>query len=146
MIDQRLPGPLPSLADAGFWSACRQHELRMRQCQACQSWHHPPMPLCPRCQSQELEWRLVEGPALLYTWSRVHVALHSSVAASLPYYIAVVEFPACDGVRLIAGLEHTDSLPPAIGSECQLLWVIADSGQPIPGFRTRPRDAGAAAT
>ena len=136
MSEHRLPGPVATPLDAGFWSGCEQHELRIHHCLTCGSWHHPPLPLCPRCQSAELEWRRVEGPAVLYSWSRVHVAVHPSVADLIPYYIAVVEFPAAGGARLIARLEHTHDGPPSIGSECELFWVAADGGQPLPVFRS----------
>lgn len=139
MLPHDPPGPIPSPADAGFWAACGQHELRLRHCRPCGAWHHPPMPLCPRCQSPELEWRVVEGPAVLYSWTRVHVAMHPSVADVLPYYIAVVEFPACAAARLVTYLDHADTGPPAIGAECELCWLAAAGGQPVPAFRTPPR-------
>jgi len=132
-----LPGPVPSNSDAGYWLACRRHELTLCHCGTCGHWHHPPLPLCPACQGTNLEWRLVEGPALLYTWSRVHVAMHASVADFLPYCIAVVEFPSCGGVRLIAWLDHPEVGPPAIGCECELFWLTSDGGQPLPAFRPR---------
>jgi uncharacterized OB-fold protein len=81
---------------------------------------------------------MVEGQALLYTWSRAHVAMHPSVADFVPYYIAVVEFPSCGGARLIAWFDHPEAEPPAIGCECELYWLTSDGGQPIPAFRPRP--------
>lgn len=139
MMDSGLPGPKPFEADAGYWSACRQHKLCARRCLACGSWHHPPIPLCPKCQSSNLEWQPLSGTALLFSWTRVHIAMHPAVAAAVPYCIAVVEFPACDGVRIIARLDHAGDDAPAIDAECELHWITAGDGQPLPAFRTLVR-------
>ena len=135
MMNSGLPGPKPSQADAGFWSACRQHKLCARRCLACGSWHQPPIPMCPKCQSSNLEWQTLSGIALLFSWTRVHIAMHPAVADAIPYGIAVVEFPACDGVRIIARLDHASDSAPAIGAECELYWINAAEGQPLPAFR-----------
>lgn len=139
MSETELPGPVPTLTDAGYWSACSSQQLAFRHCTTCGAWHHPPLPLCPACQGLELEWRPVEGPGRLYSWTRVHLAMHASVAEATPYYIALVEFADSGGVRLLARLEHAASGPPQIGSECELYWIRAAGGQPIPAFRTLAR-------
>lgn len=136
MADHELPGPVPTLVDAGFWSACMERQLVFRHCRACDDWHHPPLPLCPRCQGTDLEWRPAEGPALLFTWTRAYLAMHPSVDGAVPYYIAVVEFPDCGHVRLLARLEHPGSGFPAIGSECVLDWIRAGDAQLMPAFHT----------
>jgi uncharacterized OB-fold protein len=83
-----------------------------------------------------LEWGRVEGPGLLYSWTRVHVAMHPSVVKALPYHIGVIAFPDCDGVRLVAWLDHRANTTPVIGAKCALDWIVADTGQPVPVFRT----------
>jgi uncharacterized OB-fold protein len=135
MLSQGFPAPISTPVDADFWMACRQHELRLRHCLACHEWHHPPLPLCPNCQGSELQWRRVEGPALLYSWTGVHIAMHPSVAGCLPYYIAVIEFPACSAVRFIAQLDSSATPPRAIGALCELCWLTSEDGQPVPAFR-----------
>lgn len=138
MNDSELPGPIPGIADAGFWSACARQELTFRHCKTCGAWHHPPLPLCPACQSLELEWSGATGRALLFSWTRVHLAMHPSVVQAVPYYIGLVEFPECGGVRLLARLECAGAASPTIGSECELYWVIAAGGQSIPAFLASP--------
>src|SRR5262249_9470960 len=120
--------------EAAFWSACARGELAFRCCESCGNWHHPPLPLCPFCQKSSLTWVRAEGPCLLYSWTRAHIAAHSSVAEDIPYYIVVVEFPACGGVRLLGRLERPASEPPRIGSVCELHWIKA-AGQSVPAFR-----------
>lgn len=136
MANPDLPGPVPCVADAAFWSACRERKLVFRHCGACDAWHHPPLPLCPRCQGGQLEWRPAEGAAQLFTWTRAHLAMHPAVDRAVPYYIGVVEFPDCGHVRLLARLEHLGKDSPAIGSECVLDWICAGDGQLMPAFHT----------
>ncbi len=143
MLDIGLPGPKNTHGDAGFWSACRQHELRAQRCLACEHWHHPPIPMCPRCQSSDLEWQPLIGAAFLFSWTRVHIAMHPAVTAVIPYCIGVVEFPVCDGVRIIARLDHPSDNAPAIGAKCELYWITAADGQPLPAFRTQVQSSGA---
>jgi uncharacterized OB-fold protein len=136
MINHGLPPPAPSTVDRPFWDACARHELVLRHCPACARWHHPPLPLCPECQHDGLEWRRVTGPARLYSWTRVHVAGHPTVDAAVPYYVAVIEFPGCGGTRIVTRLDHDGEGLPAIGEPCELIWVEAEGGQPVPAFRT----------
>lgn len=79
------------------------------------------------------------GPAVLFSWTRVHLAVHPSVADFLPYCIAVVEFPQCGNVRLIAWLDHQAASSPPIGEECELFWLVTDDGTPVPAFRIKSR-------
>ena len=136
-----LPGPVPTQTDQEYWLACNRRELKLRHCLTCDRWHHPPLPMCPHCQGLQLDWRPVDGPAVLYSWTRVHVATHPCVTDALPYCIAVVEFPANSGVRLLAHLDHPDGGPPEIGAECELYWISVDGGQLAPAFRLLPRGA-----
>jgi uncharacterized OB-fold protein len=57
------------------------------------------------------------------------------MAEAVPYYVAVVEFPECGGVRLLARLEHASDEQPVIGSRCDLIWVETE-GQFVPAFHT----------
>lgn len=102
------------------------HELAFLRCENCDHWHHPPLPLCPRCQSTDLAWIPADGPCVLFSWTRVHSAV--------PYYVAVIEFPECGGVRLIARLEHSGNEQPVIGGQCDLFWIEAEGGF-VPAFR-----------
>ena len=112
-----------------------RRDLTFRCCENCGHWHHPPLPLCPSCQSTNLAWVPANGAAFLYSWTRVHIAVHPSMAQAVPYYVAVIEFPECGGVRLLARLEHSRDEPPVIGGKCDLIWIRAED-QLVPAFRT----------
>ena len=139
MLPADLPGPVIAESEAPFWAACREHRLVFRRCDDCAAWHHPPLPRCPRCRSARLQWAEARGPARLYAWTRVHVALHPSVEGMPPYLVAVVEFPACGGVRLITNLRAE---APRIGAELDLVWGTVGGAQPVPRFVQRETEDG----
>ncbi|HVM94890.1 MAG TPA: zinc ribbon domain-containing protein, partial [Candidatus Acidoferrales bacterium] len=66
------PTPVPNFDNAGFWEACRKHELRIQRCSACGTLRHHPRPMCPACNSVDYDWQLVSGRATLYSFTIVH--------------------------------------------------------------------------
>jgi len=132
ILPDAVPGPRPSELDAPFWNACRERRLVFQRCGDCGRWRHPPAPLCPSCQSLCIRWETAGHEARVYSVTRVHAAAHPSVATSLPYTLAVVEFPECGGVRLITNLAGPET--PEIGARVALLWETAE-GMPVPRFR-----------
>ena len=57
---------LPRLTDQnrGFWTGGEVGELRFWRCQDCQTYIHPPVPLCPLCRSKALAVEAVSGRAM----------------------------------------------------------------------------------
>jgi len=129
-----LPRPRPTPDDAPFWAACRERRLVFQRCAACGRFRHPPVPVCPACRSPAVTWTEAFGPARLYTFTEVHHAAHAAVRERLPYVVAVVEFPAMDGVRLVSNL--VDGTPPRIGAALELVWEDAGEGLFLPRFRS----------
>jgi uncharacterized OB-fold protein len=70
-----------------------------------------------------------------FTW--VHTAAHESVAQSLPYNVAVVEFPALPGVRLISNVMGVGPGELAVGDALSLAWDPAGEAMFLPRFRRR---------
>ncbi len=125
--------PEPSIDDAPFWEGCRARELRVQCCADCGRHRHPPTPRCPYCQSANLRWEAVRGPARLYTWTEVHHAAHPAVRGRGPYVVAVVEYPEMGGVRVISNL--VDAAAPKIGAELALFWDDVGDGMWLPRYR-----------
>ena len=99
-----LPSPVPTEEDAPFWESLLQGVLRFQQCADCRAVTHPPALLCPRCQSEARIWAAAPRIGILYSYTIVHRAAHPSVEQALPYNVALVEFPECDGIRLIGNV------------------------------------------
>jgi uncharacterized OB-fold protein len=91
--------PSPNADDAPFWKHCAQRRLTFQQCRDCATLTHPPIGVCPRCQSMARDWVEAPSRARVYSFTWVHTAANDSVSEALPYNVAVVDFPdlpACD--------------------------------------------------
>ena len=130
-----VPGPRIDEVNAPFWDNCREHKLKFQQCADCAHLIHPPLPMCPRCQSLNRNWRDAPQDATVYSFVWVHTAAHESVAGSLPYNVALVAFPALPGVRLISNVIDATPGDLAIGDKLTLVWEVGAGDQSLPRFR-----------
>jgi uncharacterized OB-fold protein len=64
--------------------------LLLQACSSCDHVWHPPLPICPRCRSFEVEWRPASGRGTVHSFTIVHHAAHPAVEAWLPYLVALV--------------------------------------------------------
>lgn len=129
-----LPSPQPTLDDEPFWANLALRRLTFQACGSCGRFRHPPVPLCPHCQSTVIEWREAPPRGRIFTFTEVCYAAHDAVAAALPYNVSVVEFPECGGVRLITNVIGP-SEEIAIGAEVELFWDEIEGQSPLPRFR-----------
>jgi uncharacterized protein len=130
-----IPGIEPNMDDASFWDDCAQRQLRFQACGHCGTPRHPPQPICPKCQSFE-QTRLDAPPeARVYTYTVVHHAGHPAVESRLPYVVAVVEFSALAGVRLVSNVTDVDTDKVHIGMPLRLWWDDIGGGRFVPRFR-----------
>lgn len=136
-LPETLPAVQPTLDDQKFWAYCRERSLRFQTCARCGTFRHPPMPLCPKCHSDESAWTIAKGPMLIFTYTWVHHPAHPEVKASLPYNVALVEFPACGHVRLVSNVVDASQADLVIGREVFLHWELGNGGQFLPRFRLK---------
>lgn len=134
-----VPGPKIDEVNAPFWEHCRAERLTFQQCSECSHLIHPPLPVCPHCQSVNRQWREAPPEGVVFSFVWVHTAAHDSVSGHLPYNVALVEFPALPGVRLVSNVVNvthgqTDG-PLAIGDRLALVWEPGENDQMLPRFR-----------
>jgi len=127
--------PDPNVDDAPFWTHCAARRLTFQRCTACGRVTHPPIGVCPACQSFERTWIDAPPDARVYSFTWVHTAAHESVAQSLPYNVVVVEFPALPGVRLISNVVDVVPGELAIGDALTLAWEDVGESVVLPRFR-----------
>ena len=125
--------PSPNADDAPFWGNCAQRRLTFQKCRACGTVTHPPIGVCPQCQSLERTWIEAPAQAQVYSFTWIHTAAHDLVADRLPYNVAVVAFSELPCVRLITNV--VDVRPGAldIGDRVSLVW------EPLSGIGALPR-------
>ena len=115
-----------------FWRGGAEGELRFLRCRPCRTWIHPPMPLCPECESFDLAPEAVSGRAVLVTYTENHQPWIPGFPP--PYVVAIVELPEQAGLRLTTNLIHCDVASIAIGMALRVVFEEADDGIFLPLF------------
>ena len=93
--------PLPVLdhLTTPFWEACREHKLRIKQCNHCGKAQFPPGPVCTHCRSADLKWIDASGRGKVYSWIVVRHPIPKEIyAAEVPYVVALVDL--AEGTRM----------------------------------------------
>lgn len=95
--------PLVDEESASHWAALSDRRLVLQRCEACRRCRFPPLPACPYCGHLGSEVLEATGAGRVYSWVRVHRALHQERQGEVPYVVVVVEL--VEGPRLAARLE-----------------------------------------
>ncbi len=130
-----VPGPHIDDVNAPFWEHCNAQRLMFQQCGDCLRLVHPPLPICPHCQSLTRQWLEAPAEAVVYSFTWAHTPAHESVRSSLPYNVALVEFPALPGVRFVSNVINAEHGQLAIGDRLVLEWEPGGNEQLLPRFR-----------
>ena len=81
-----------------FWTGGKSGQLMINQCQSCQNYIHPPVPMCPKCHSRDVVATAVSGLATVNSFTINHMPWLPDLA--VPYVFAVVELIEQKGLRL----------------------------------------------
>ena len=126
--------PVPDLDSAGFWEGCKAHRLLIRACNGCGRGHYPPGPICPWCQSWDIEWREVAGRGRVRTFVIFRHPFVPELKDALPYTIVRVEIEELPDAVLHGRLDG-DAETIAIGDRVAVSWVEAGEGYVIPNWK-----------
>jgi uncharacterized protein len=98
------PRPLPRLdaENRPFWTGGAVGELRIMRCQDCQTFIHPPRPVCRNCLSENVAPQAVAGTGAVDTFTINYQKWHP--AAEVPYIIARVALDGVPGVYLTTNI------------------------------------------
>ena len=112
-----------------------QRRLLINRCGACNTWHHPPLPICPACRSPDVEPTEVAGSGTLH----LTVFLHQGPPApgvdySAPHPVVTVELDEQPGLRFTSTVVGTENDQITIGRRVRLDWTDR-GGMPLPVFR-----------
>lgn len=134
-FSKEMPRPEPNMDDAGFWQGCADRSLVFQACGQCGTLRHPPVPMCPTCHSTSVKWIKAPQHGEIFTFTVVSHASHEAVTPQLPYVVAVVQFPALPGVRLVTNITDIASGDVRIGMPVQLWWDDIGDGMHLPRFK-----------
>ena len=101
---QQSGRPLPalSLESEFFWTSGQDGRLRIQRCLSCSGYLHPPGPICPYCQSREVDVVAVSGHGTVAAYT---VNYHQWLPGMVPpYAIGIVALDEDDRVRITSNL------------------------------------------
>lgn len=132
--DYKAPLPHPTPDSKPFWSAAKQHELRIQRCRACGDAYFYPRNVCPSCLSRDVEWFTASGRGRLHTFVIVHRGLKVT-PLELPYVLAMVELE--EGPRLMTNLVGIEPDPAKIRCDMPVVveWADVTPEVTLPRFR-----------
>jgi uncharacterized OB-fold protein len=132
-LDMPVPNPTPD--EQPFWDHCAARDLRIQCCPDCDTFRHPPVPVCNSCGSTAIEWRPVSGHGSVFSYTIAYHPTHPAVKPALPYNIAVVLLEGAGDVRLVTNVIDVPPAEMAIGLPVTLIWQEARDGFVLPRFR-----------
>ena len=129
----RRPSPLVTDDSAVFWEAAAEGRLVAERCGNCARLRHPPRPMCPYCQSLEVEVAELSGRGQVYSYG----ILHHPKSPAFDYPVIGVLVDLDEGVRLVSNLTDLDPDGVRIGLPVEVHYVPTAAGPTVPVFRPR---------
>lgn len=104
MSEKKPTRMLPRLTEDNrpFWTGGATGELRIMRCQDCETFIHPPRPVCRNCLSENVEPETVAGTGVVDTYTVNHQKWHP--AMEVPFVIARVALDDVPGVYLTTNI------------------------------------------
>ena len=130
----RKPIPVPTPETQFFWDKCKEHELWLQRCQACQHAFFYPRLHCPQCLSDDVPGFRASGKGTLWTYMINHRAV-PGFEDDAPYAIAIVQLE--EGPRMMSNIVGIENTPENLVLDMPLEVVFEDATEEIaiPKFR-----------
>lgn len=133
MTEYNKPLPKASEESAEFWKGCKRHELLIQRCRQCGTYRHYPRPMCPECNSMDVEWVKVSGKGKVYTWATAHRAFHEGLANEIPYAVVIIQLE--EGVRLTSNIVDCKLEDLYIGMPVEVIFDDVTGEVTLPKFK-----------
>ena len=124
----RKPVPVPTPETQFFWEKCKEHELWIQRCQACQHVFFYPRFHCPQCLSADVPWFQASGKGTLWSYMINHRPI-PGFEEETPYAIAVVQLE--EGPRMMSNIVGVDNTPENLMLDMPLEVVFEDATEEI---------------
>jgi uncharacterized OB-fold protein len=114
-----------------WWDLINEGVLPIQRCKQCGTLHHPPRPMCWKCQS--LEWDHVEASGKGTVYSYVVVYRPPFPGYEYPIVVAIVELE--EGTRIVSNLVGVEPDDVEIGMSVKVSIENVDEELKLPLFR-----------
>jgi hypothetical protein len=125
------PAPIVTEDNAGFWDAADEGRLVAQRCADCGRLRHPPRPMCPECNSLEVEATTLSGRGVVYSYA----VLHHPQNPAFEYPVLAALLDLDEGVRVVSNLVGIEPDEIRIGLPVQAEFVATDGDHRVPVFR-----------
>ena len=117
-----VPRTLPDIEPhtEAFWTGGQSGHLMINQCQSCQRYVHPTVPMCPSCQSRDVVATPVSGKATVVSYTVNHMPWVPDLP--VPYVFAAVELDEQPGLRLSTEIVNIDPEAVFIGMSVKVVF------------------------
>ncbi len=99
--------PLPNVDDRDtreWWAQVKQHKLVIQRCSRCNTFRHPPVPVCFKCRSFEYGWAPVSGKGVVFSYTIAYHPPAPAMQQLVPYNVVIVELPEAQNIRMVGNL------------------------------------------
>ena len=123
-LNPGLPVPVasPDGLDAPYWEAAANDQLVLQRCKDCGGYQWGPEWVCHFCNSENLEFEVIEPKGVIYSYERVWHPVHPALKDQGAYLIVLVEFPNHDNARMVGNLLGDPHQDVVIGSEVEAVF------------------------
>lgn len=130
-----IPAPVPQPESDFYFEKCREGELWLRFCNACDAAFFYPRDLCPLCFSRDTGWVRSSGRGVVYTFAIVHRGPTPPFRDRAPYVPVVVELE--EGTRMPSNLVQCEPDPERIkvGMAVEVVFEALSDTITLPYFR-----------
>ena len=125
------PAPIVTEDSAAFWDAADEGRLVAQRCVKCGRLRHPPRPMCPECQSLDVELVALSGRGTVYSYAVLHHP--QNPAFEYPVLGALIDLD--EGIRVVSNLVGLEPDEIRIGAPVQVDYVSTDGDHRVPVFR-----------
>jgi uncharacterized OB-fold protein len=100
--------PVPTITprNRAFWTGGASGSLLITRCADCGHWLHPPLPMCPRCQSTNIAAEPVSGRGTIFASTVSYRAWSPGLVP--PYVVADVELVEQAGLLIRTNIVGCD--------------------------------------
>lgn len=121
-----VPRPLPRLDrdNRAFWTGGAEGELRLHRCGDCETFIHPPRPVCRNCLSENVAPVAVAGTGVVDTFTVNYQKWHP--AMEVPFVIARVAIDGAPGVYLTTNIVGCEVDDVDIGDKVRVTFLQQD--------------------
>src|SRR3990170_2546331 len=126
--------PLVDSESRPFWQAAREGRFLIMHCRACDRPYFYPRRYCPRCWSDETEWREASGRGTGDTYSIVYQKQAPPFSDRGPYVAVIVDLD--EDVRIMGNWDRSVALDKlAVGLPVEVTFEAVTDEISLPRFR-----------